>query len=83
MEEMVQEQAEGENPAMMVAQGLQAMAESAPSPEIRAELEAIMAKLGDIVTMMEGGELPEQTPGRGQSPVGGQQGRPVGPAGVV
>lgn len=67
-----------ENPAMMVAQGLQQMAETAPSPEIRARLEKIMAELGDIATMMEGGEPMPQAPGAGgQSPVRAQQGTPV------
>jgi hypothetical protein len=72
----------GGNPAMEVAEGLNKLAEMAPSPEIKARIEKIMAELGDIATMMEGGELPEQAPGPGASPVGGPQARPVGPAGV-
>ena len=72
------EQGGSENPAMMVAQGLEQMAASALSPEIKARIEKVMAELGDIATMMEGGEPAPQAPGAmGQSPVRAQQGTPV------
>lgn len=73
----------GENPAMMVAKGLEEMAATAPSPEVKAKIEEIMSQLGDLVAMMEGGGPPERMPGKGTSQVGGGQGQPVGPAGVV
>lgn len=72
------QQGGGENPAMMVAQGLEAMAAAAPSPEIKGRIEKVMAELGDIATMMEGGEPAPQAPGaQGASPVPAQQGTPV------
>jgi hypothetical protein len=69
---------QGANPAIQVAQGLEAMAAAAPSPEVKARIESVMAELGDIATMMEGGALPEQQ-ASGASPVGSSQGTPVGP----
>jgi hypothetical protein len=73
----------GANPIEMVASGLQALLEAAPTPEVKARIEGVMSELGDIATMLEGGELPAQAPGQaGASPVNQPQGRPVGPAGV-
>lgn len=67
-----------ENPAVKVAQGLEEMAAAAPSPEVKQKIEKIMAELGDIATMMQGGELPGREQG-GASPVGSSMGSPVGP----
>jgi hypothetical protein len=81
-DEMMAGPAEGANPLEMVTTGLQALLEAAPNPEIKARVEGVMAELGNIATMLEGGALPEQAPGGGASPVDQPQGRPVGPAGV-
>ena len=68
---------EGGGPAEMIAQGLQAMLESAPTPEVAERIQAVMAELGEIAGVMESGG-PEQAAPQGQSAVGQpQQGSPV------
>jgi hypothetical protein len=70
--------AEAGGPAEAIAAGLTAMLEAAPTPELQERIQKVMAELGDIATMMEGGELPQQAATPGQSQVGApQQGSPV------